>query len=35
MTVTLDAPQLVRRTTSAFTLGLFAFVAMMIGASAP
>jgi len=35
MTTTLDAPQVIRRTTSAFALGLFAFVAMMIGASAP
>ncbi|KAA1399502.1 MFS transporter [Aeromicrobium ginsengisoli] len=35
MTVTLDAPQLVRRSSAAFALGLFAFVAMMIGASAP
>ena len=36
MTITLDAPQAVRRsTTPGFALGLFAFVAMMIGASAP
>ena len=36
MTTTLDAPQAVRRTESGpFTLGLFAFVAMMTGASAP
>ena len=36
MTVTLDAPQTARRSrTSGFALGLFAFVAMMIGASAP
>jgi MFS family permease len=36
MTVTLDAPHAVRRSqTPGFALGLFAFVAMMTGASAP
>ena len=35
MTMTLDAPRAVRQHTTSFALGLFAFVAMMIGASAP